>query len=79
MLVSKDENIKTSSVYIASLILKQIQSIKADKISIFEISKELKKYNVTRYRHMFFGLAFLYSSGIIEFKEPYIYIKSQND
>lgn len=79
MLVSKDENIKTSSVYVASLILKQIQNLKGEKISIFEISKELKRYKITRYRHMFFGLAFLYSSGIIDFKEPFIYIKTQND
>lgn len=79
MLISKDENIKTSSVYVASLILKKIQQQKVDKISIFEISKELKKYNITRYRHMFFGLAFLYSSGIIDFKEPFIYIKNKND
>lgn len=79
MLVSKDENIKTSAVYVASLILKKIQKQKVDKISIFEISKELKKYNITRYRHMFFGLAFLYSSGIIDFKEPFIYIKNKND
>lgn len=79
MLVSKDENLKTSSVYVASLILKQIQKQKVDKISIFEISKELKKYNIYRYRHLFFGLAFLYSSGIIDFKEPFIYIKNKND
>ncbi|AWG23295.1 hypothetical protein FFWV33_18060 [Flavobacterium faecale] len=79
MLVSKDENIKTSAVYVASLILKKIQKQKVDKISIFEISKELKKYNITRYRHMFFGLAFLFSSGIIDFKEPFIYIKNKND
>lgn len=75
MLISKDENIKTSSVYVASLILKNIQRQKVDKISIFEISKDLKKYNITSYRHLFFGLAFLYSSGIVDFKEPFIYIK----
>ena len=79
MLVSKDENIKTSSVYVASLILKKINKEKTDKISIFEISKELKKYKITRYRHMFFGLAFLYSSGIIDFQEPFIYIRKNND
>ena len=77
MLVSKDENIKTSSVYVASLILKNIQRQKVDKISIFELSKDLKKHNITRYRHLFFGLAFLYSSGIIEFKEPFIYVRKQ--
>ena len=40
---------------------------------------ELKKHNISRYRHLFFGLAFLYSSGIIDFKEPFIYIKNKND
>lgn len=79
MLVSKDENIKTSSIYVASLILKQIQKKKVNKISIFEVSKELKKHNITRYRHLFFGLAFLYSSGIVDFQEPFIYIKNKND
>ena len=79
MLVSKDENIKTSSVYVASLILKQIQKKRVDKISIFEVSKGLKKHNITRYRHLFFALAFLYSSGIIDFQEPFIYIKNKND
>ena len=79
MIVSKDENIKTSSVYVASLILKQIQKQKVDKLSIFEISKELKKNNISRYRHLFFGLSFLYSLGIIDFKEPFIYIKNKND
>jgi hypothetical protein len=80
MLVSKDENLKTSSVYVASLILKQIQKKNVDKISIFEVSNELnKKHNISRFRHLFFGLAFLYSSGIIDFKEPFIYIKNKND
>lgn len=77
MLVSKDENIKTSSVYVASLILKSIQRQKSDKISIFDIAKDLKKYNITRYRHLFFGLAFLYSSGIIDFNAPFIYVNKQ--
>ena len=79
MLVSKDENIKTSSVYVASLILKQIQKQKVDKISIFEVSKELKKHNISRYRHLFIGLAILYTSGIIDFKDPIIYIRNKND
>lgn len=79
MLVSKDENIKTSSIYVASLILKLIRKKKVDKISIFEVSKELKKHDITRYRHLFFGLAFLYSSGIVDFQEPFIYIKNKND
>jgi hypothetical protein len=74
MIISKDENIKTSSVYVASLVLKYFQSKRVKQISIFEISQELKKYEVIHYRQIFFGLAFLYTTGVIDFKEPYIYI-----
>lgn len=75
MLVSKDENVKTSAVYVGSLILKQIQKSKTNKISIFELAEDLKKYNIVSYRHIVFSLMFLYSCGIIDFKEPFIYKK----
>ncbi len=73
MLISKDENIKTSAVYVGSLILKQFQKSQADKISIFEIAENLQKHNIINYRHIVFALMFLYSCGIIDFKEPFIY------
>jgi hypothetical protein len=73
MLLSKDENIKTSSVYVASLILKMFQKKKLKKLSIFEVAEELKKYDVEHYRQVIFGLSFLYSVGVVDFKEPYIY------
>ncbi len=73
MLISKDENIKTSAIYVGSLILKQIKKSSKDKISIFEIAENLKKYDIVSYRQIVFALMFLYSCGIIEFKEPFIY------
>ncbi len=73
MLISKDENIKTSSVYVASLILKLFKKKKQDKISIFDVTNELRKYEIEHYRQVVFGLSFLYSTGVIDFKEPYIY------
>ena len=74
MIINKDENIKTSSVYVASLILKEFKNQKKDKLSIFQVAASLKKYNIRQYRQMFFGLSFLYSTGVVDFKEPYIYI-----
>jgi len=74
MLISKDENIKTSPVFVASLILKQFQLKKVAKMSIFDISQSLKKHEVVQYRHILFGLTFLFSTSIIDFKEPYFYI-----
>jgi hypothetical protein len=73
MLLSKDENIKSSSVYVASVILKMFQKKNQKKISIFEISEELKKYDIAHYRQMMFGLSLLYSAGVIDFNEPYVY------
>ncbi len=75
MIVSKDENLKTSSVYVASLILKTFQKKDAKKLSIFDITNELKKYEINHYRQFLFGLALLYSTGILDFSEPYIYLK----
>lgn len=72
MIVSKDENTNTSSVYIASLILKEFNKQKRDKLSIFHIASSLKKYNINNYRQLFFGLALLYSTGIADFNEPYV-------
>jgi len=74
MLISKDENIKGSSVYIASLILKLFQKNKMKKLSLFEVNEELKKYDIINYRQTVFGLSLLYSTGIIDFKEPYIFL-----
>jgi len=73
MLISKDENIKTSAVYVGSLILKQIQKSQSEKISIFEVAENLQKQNIISYRQIVFSLMFLYSCGIIDFKEPFIY------
>ena len=79
MLISKDENVKTSSVYVASLILKLFQKKKKIKLSIFEIANDLKKYNIDHYRQLFFGLAFLFSTEIINFSEPYVFIINGKD
>lgn len=78
MLISKDENIKTSSVYVASLILKQFQLKDVNKMSIFDISQALKKYDIIQYRQILFGLTFLYSTSVLDFKEPYFYITSND-
>ncbi|GGG27197.1 hypothetical protein GCM10011378_00010 [Hymenobacter glacieicola] len=67
MLISKDENFRTSSVYIASLILKHFNKKKTNKLNIFDIAQELKKHNIVKYRQIISGLFFLYTTGIIDF------------
>lgn len=70
MLISKDENIKNSIVYIGYLILRELE--KNQQVSIFNITKMLKKTNNINYRQLTFSLLFLYSSGIINFEGVYI-------
>jgi hypothetical protein len=79
LLISKDEDIKTSSVYVGYLILKELKKKKDDKISIYDIGTALKKKGITHGSQFVFGLIFLYSTGVIDFKEPYIYKAANND
>ena len=73
-IITKDEEIKTTPVYIGYLILKILKNKKDDKVSIFEVTEKIKKeLKVIHYRQIVLALTFLYSTGIINFTEPYIY------
>ncbi|MFR1813784.1 hypothetical protein [Dysgonomonas capnocytophagoides] len=77
MLISKDENIKTSPVYVGYAILQLFRDKKTSKLSIFEISQGMRKNNIKTYRQLVFGLTFLYATALIDFKEPHIYLRKQ--
>ncbi|MCI8291197.1 MAG: hypothetical protein HFJ25_02950 [Clostridia bacterium] len=69
-LISKDENIKQSIIYIGYLILSKLK--KENKISIYTMYETLKNENIINTRQIMFALVFLYESNVIEFKESYI-------
>lgn len=69
-LISKDENIKKSVLYIGYIILSQLK--KENKISIYKMYDVLKKEEINNTRQIMFSLIFLYENGIIDFKELYI-------
>lgn len=73
-LISKDENIKHSVVYIGYIILKELSLKKNKRISIYEIATALKKNNLLISEQFNYSLMFLYSAGIIDFEEPYIFL-----
>lgn len=73
-LISKDENIKHSIVYIGYVILKELSLKKDKKISIYEIATTLKKNDLLISEQFNYSLMFLYSTGIIDFEEPYIFL-----
>lgn len=72
-LISKDEIIKGSPIYIGFLILTELKKQKEEKISVFELIEKLRsKQTILHYRQILFSLLFLYSTGVINFQEPYI-------
>ena len=71
-LISPDQDVKLSSIYIGYLILNKFKKI--DKIFILDLFDELRiKTNNFNYSSTLYALSFLYISGIIDFSEPYIY------
>lgn len=74
-LISKDENIKNSIVYIGYIILKELSLRKERKISIYDISSLLKKENLLNGEQLNYSLMFLYAADIVDFQEPYIFAK----
>lgn len=74
MLITKDENIKTSPIYIGYLVLKVLNKSTEGKVSIFEVVNKLKKdLSIVHYKQMVYALIFLHMSGVINFSSPYIY------
>lgn len=75
MMVASSNALKSSAMYIGYLILKEIQKQNTDKISIYDVSKALRKAGITSSRQLVLGLSFLYSVNIIEFEEANVWVK----
>ena len=75
MMLASSNALKSSAMYIGYLILKEIRKREAEKISIYDVSKALKKAEITSSRQLILGLSFLYSVNIVEFEEANIWVK----
>lgn len=75
MMLATKNSICSSSMYVGYLILKEMNTKKIDKISIYELSSLLKKSNVKSSRQLILGLSFLYCVDILDFEEANIWIK----
>jgi len=71
-LFTKDEDLLKSAPFIGSEILKQLQSSNDDRVSIFDLAKNLRKTNKITARSIYYGMLFLYSLDLVEFDEPYL-------
>ena len=74
-MVANNNSVKSSAMYIGYLILKEIREKNSDKVSIYDISRVLKKKGINSSRQLVLGLSFLYSVDIVEFEEANIWIK----
>ena len=74
-MLASSNALKSSAIYIGYLILKEIQKRDTEKVSIYDVSKALKKAGITSSRQLILGLSFLYSVNIIEFEEANIWVK----
>ena len=75
MMLASSNALKSSAMYIGYLILKERQKQEVEKISIYDVSKVLKKAGITGSRQLILGLSFLYSVNIVEFEEANIWVK----
>ena len=75
MMIANSNALKSSALYIGYFILKEIQRQGMDKISIYDVSKALKKNGISSSRQLILGLSFLYSVDIVEFEEANIWVK----
>ncbi len=75
MMVVNSSVLKSSAMYIGYLILKEIKKLDAEKVSIYDISRVLKKNGISSSRQLMLGLSFLYSVDIVEFEEANIWVK----
>lgn len=74
-LFSKDEDLSRSAPAIGFEILKMLQSAESIGVSIFDVAKHLKKTNRASVRNVYYGMLFLYALDLIDFNEPYLFIK----
>ena len=75
MMMASSNALKSSAMYIGYLILKEIQKQGRNKVSIYDVSKALKKSGISSSRQLILGLSFLYSVNIVEFEEANIWVK----
>ncbi|MGO5064806.1 MULTISPECIES: ABC-three component system middle component 6 [unclassified Clostridium] len=74
-MVANNNSIKSSVMYIGYLILKEIKEKNSKKVSIYDVSRILKKKGINSSRQLVLGLSFLYSVDIVEFEEANVWIK----
>jgi len=74
-MLTSSRNAEMSATYIGYLIIAGIKNKNKEKVSIYDISRILKRKKINSSRQLVLGLSFLYSVGIVEFEEANVWIK----
>lgn len=72
-LFSTNENLSTLPPLVGVELLKVVDRSKRGRVSLFDIFDALRKKRQLAPRSIYFALAFLYSTGIIEFDGVYVW------
>ena len=75
IMVANSNSVKSSAMYIGYLILKEIKEKNSEKVSIYDVSRILKKKGINSSRQLVLALTFLYSVDVVEFEEANVWIK----
>ena len=75
IMVADSNSVTSSAMYIGYLILKEIKEKNSEKVSIYDVSRILKKKGINSSRQLVLALSFLYSVDIVEFEEANVWIK----
>jgi len=67
-----DEDVESSPPIVAYRIMQLLEKKSEKQISIFEVTDKLKSEVWFSSRQLSFGMVFLYATGLIDFKQPYI-------
>lgn len=71
-LFNKDQNIEQSPPIVGYEIMKYVTAKKRRKMSIFDIAERFQHEKWFSVDNLYLGVIFLYSVGLVEFKEPYL-------
>lgn len=72
----KEEKIETSPPFVGKMILKSLSEKADKKISVFDLADKFKNDRWFSVDHLYMGIIFLYTVGLVEFKEPYLEINA---
>lgn len=68
----KEEDVEASPPIVGYRIMQILEKKENEQVSIFEVTDKFKNEHWFSPRELYMGMIFLYSVGLVDFKQPYI-------